>query len=158
MARTLSNSAMQAAMAQSTDEVWVTLLDIEHPDFPATIRVCDNTENIVSGGNTYIAFPFRFAAPSDEEEREPKATLSISNVDQSIIDDIRSILSPPIITAYAVLASSPNSIEYGPLKLKADSVNYDAQNITLQLGFDAFADEPTGWIKYSPEYFPGMFV
>jgi hypothetical protein len=157
MPRVVSLTAMRSALAQNTGEVWVTLLKITHPDLPAPLYFCDNTEAVVHSGNSHAPAPFSCTLPSDESEREPTAALSIANVDRGLIDEVRSISSGPTIEVKVVLASSPNTVEYGPVTLKAKSVTYDARSITFTLGFDAFEVEPLPWVRFTPEFFPGMF-
>jgi hypothetical protein len=157
MPRTVSLAAMRGALAQNNDQVWVALLKLSHPDLPAPLYFTNNTENITHGGQVHLAFPFAVTLPSDESEREPSASLTVSNVDRRLVDEIRSISSGPVMEFKLVLASTPNTVEYGPVVLKARSVSYDARSITFQLGFDAFEAEPLPWPKFTPEWFPGMF-
>lgn len=158
MSRTVSLTAMRSAMAQDSDEVWVMLLQVDHDDLPSPLYFCDNSEDVTHSSQVYTAFPFKIVLPSDESEREPVSSLTISNVDRRLIDEIRSISSGPTMTVRVVLASSPNTVEYGPVVLRALSVSYDAKSITFQLGFDAFESEPLPATKFTPEWFPGMFA
>ncbi|MDP2322577.1 MAG: DUF1833 family protein [Gammaproteobacteria bacterium] len=145
-------------MAQDSNEVWVTLLKISHASLGAPLYFCNNTEDVTHSGQIYTAFPFQITLPSDESEREPVASLTISNVDRRLVDEIRSISSGPSMEVRVVLASSPSTTEYGPVALKATSVSYDANAITFQLGFEAYGAEPLPATKFTPEWFPGMFV
>ena len=158
VARQLSINALRSVMAQETEEVWLTLLKIDHADMAEPAYLVDNTENITSNGNVHLAFPFKATWPSDESTREPVASLTVSNVDQSLIANVRSIESPPAIEMSAIIASEPDTLQYGPVLMEAKSVSYDQQAITFQLGFDALSGEPLGWVKLSPEFFSGMYV
>lgn len=157
MPRTVSLTALRAAMAQESQEVYVTLLKITHPDITTLYR-CDNTETVVHGGQNYLPAAFKFQLPSDESEREPVSQLMFPNVDRDLIDEIRGIQGGPVIEVKIVLASSPATVEYGPVNLKVKSVSYNAMWVTMQLGFDPFAGEPVPWVKFTPEWFPGMFA
>jgi hypothetical protein len=157
MPRTVSLAAMRSALAQNTGEVWVTLLKVEHADLPAPLYFCDNNEAVVSGGNSHQPAGFVLTLPSDESEREPTSSLAMQNVDRALIDEVRSISSGPTFEAALALASSPNTIEYGPARLKAKTASYNASTLTFTLGFDAFEVEPLPWVKFTPEFFPGLF-
>ena len=158
MPRIVSLSAMRGALQENNDQVWVVLLKITHADLPAPLYFCNNSENLTHASQVYTAFPFQFVLPSDESEREPTSSLTVANVDRRLIDEIRSISSGPTMEFKVVLASTPNTVEYGPVVMKAKSVNYDARSITFALGFDAFEAEPLPWVKFTPEFFPGMFA
>jgi len=158
MPRQVSLTAMRAALAQETNEVFLELLKIEHASLGAPIYLVNNTESIVSGGNTHTPVGFRMTLPSDEAEREPTAQLVINNVDRSLMDEVRTLTSAPTVTVSVILASSPNTIEYGPVRLEVRSATYDANVITFALGFDAFFNEPISAAKFTPEYFPGLFA
>jgi len=157
MPRTVSLPAMQGALAQETDEVYLVLLEVDHSTFPSPLRFVNNDADITSGGNVYTAFPFDAQLPDDTEEKEPLATLRITNVSRELIDEIRSIQSPPSMTISVVLESSPNTIEWGPLDLETRGVTYDADNIIFKLAYSAFTREPFPYRTFDSVSFPGMF-
>ena len=68
MPRTVSLSAMQGAMAQETDEVYLILLDIDHADLPSTLRFVNNDSDVTSNSNLYTAFPFEATMPDDKDD------------------------------------------------------------------------------------------
>jgi hypothetical protein len=117
----------------------------------------NNNVNITSGGSVYTAYPFEAVLPDDKEEKEPAAEIRIDNVDRSLMDEIRSIQSPPTITISVILASSPNTIEWGPLDMETRGVTYDAQTIIISLAYSAFTQEPFPYLTFDPVNFPGMF-
>ncbi|MDJ0952490.1 MAG: DUF1833 family protein [Acidimicrobiia bacterium] len=157
MARNVSLPAIQASLAQQTDEVYLVLLEISHPDLMNPIRVVNNNEDVTSNMNVYTAFPFMIQLPDDQEGREPRAELRIDNVSRMLIDEIRSLSTPPTITISVILASSPNVIEWGPLEFLTQGANYDAQQITFGLVYTIFAEEPFPFRQFDTINFPGMF-
>jgi hypothetical protein len=157
MPRTVSLAAMQGAMAQETDEVYLILLAVDHADMPSTLRFVNNSEDVTSNSNLYTAFPFEATMPDDKDDKEPLAELRIDNVTRTLIDEIRTIQSPPIITLSVILASSPDTIEWGPLEFETRGVTYDALSITFRLGYSAFIREPFPYIAFNTIGFPGMF-
>jgi hypothetical protein len=157
MARTLSLAALQGALAAETDELYLALLQVDHTDLGTPLRFVNNSDNVTSGGNVYTAFPFEVRMPDDTEDKEPTAELRIDNVSREIMDEVRSIASPPEMTLSVVLESSPNTIEWGPLVMDTRGVSYDANVITFRLAYSSFIREPFPYIAFDPVNFPGMF-
>lgn len=157
MPRQVSLAAMRAAMSQHTAEVYLVLCKIEHPNLPSPIYLVNNNENITSNGILYRAFPFEAVLPDDQEAREPTAEIRIDNISRELMDEIRSIQSPPTITLSVVVASNPDYIEWGPMELLTRGVSYTATVITLRLSYSAFTKEPFPYRTFNPADFPGMF-
>lgn len=157
MARNVSVAAMQGALAQQTDEVYLILLEVDHPNLGAPLRFVNNDANVTSGGNVYTAFPFEVTMPDDKEGKEPQAEIKVDNVSRELIDEVRTLTSPPSMTLSVILLSSPNTIEWGPLDLETQGVTYDAYSITFNLGYSAFIAEPFPYRKFNSVDFPGMF-
>ena len=63
MARTVSATLEAAVYEQETNEIFHILLEIAHTDMSATLRFVNNTEDVVSNGDTYTAFPFLIDFP-----------------------------------------------------------------------------------------------
>ena len=157
MARSVSATLEAAVYAQQTDEIFLILLAISHADMSETLRFVNNTEDVVSGGETYTAFPFAIDLPSDTEDSLPSVQLVIDNIDRSIIEELRSIDSAPTIAVSVILASDPDTIECGPLSFSLKSIDYDAKVITAQLGFEDILNEPFPAGTFTPTDFPGLF-
>lgn len=157
MARSVSLAAMQGALAQETDEVYLTLLEVDHTTFPSPLRFVDNSADVTSNSNVYTAFPFQVVMPDNVEGKEPIAKVVISNVTRELIDELRSITDSPTMTISIILESSPDTIEWGPLEFQTANVTYDAENITFTLGYNTFMTEPFPYIVFDSINFPGMF-
>jgi len=157
MPRTVSLAAIQGAMAQETDEVYLILLAVDHDDLPSTLRFVNNTVDVTSNSDLYTAFPFDVTMPDDTEEKEPLAELRIDNVSRELIDEIRTIQSPPLITLSVILASTPDTIEWGPLEFETQGVTYTALSIIFKLGYSTFIREPFPYRAFDTIGFPGMF-
>jgi len=72
MPRTLPTSVITAVNSQTTTNVFLVLLEISHSAV-STFYLVNNTENVVSGANTYIAFPFAVTLPPDDPELQVRA-------------------------------------------------------------------------------------
>jgi len=157
LSRNVSAVAQQAVFAQETGEVFLILLEILHADLPAPIRVVNNSVSIVSGGDTYLPFPFEIDLPSDTDDVITTARLTISNVDRQIVSAVRSITTSPIATITIVLASSPDTVEVGPYEFTLSDVTYDADKVTGTLTFDDALDLRIPADRFRPSLFPGLF-
>ena len=157
MPRNVSLAAIQGALAQQTDEIYLVLLEIDHPSLGSPLRFVNDSQDITSNMNLYTAFPFEVKLPDDQEGREPRAELRIDNVTRELIDEIRTIQDPFNVTLSVILASSPSIIEWGPMDMLSSGVVYDANNITFQLIYSVFAEEPFPYMVFDTIDFPGMF-
>ncbi len=158
MPRTTSLSFRQAVNAQDTSEVILILLELDQTDFPAPVRVVNNTQDIVSNGQTYIAFPFVLELPDDIEENLPEAILSIDNIDPSIlIPSIRGATGPINAIINIVMASDPDTIEAGPFNFTIRRVDYTDKLISATLEPEAILSEPFPSGVFDPIGFPGLF-
>lgn len=155
--RPLSSVARRALFAQETDQVFLLLLTIAHPSLTASIRCVDNTEDIVSRGETYIAFPFEITLPDERDETPPRMRLRIDNVDRSIVQAVRTIQSPPTITLEVVLAASPSTIEARFDGFQLRQTTYDALTVEGDLEAEAVLSEPFPAGSFIPSDFPGLF-
>lgn len=153
--RTLSTAATQSLADQESEEVWLALLTLSHPDLGEPVRVVSNTEDIVSNGHTYTALPFVLELPDDGPD-PGVARLRIDNVTREIVTLVRSIAAPPTVTIDLVLASQPDTIDTTITNLTLRDVRYNAAQVTGTLWFEDVATESVAEI-ITPARFPGLF-
>ena len=137
-------------------DLYLVLLDIDHPDLAQTISVVNNTVNVISNGITYVAFPFEIALPESPENSPPRAELTISNVGREISQAIRSVGSPPSVTIAVFRQATPDVIEALHVGMKLTGVSYDAQQVSGQLVREDLVTEPYPAMTYSPAEFNGL--
>lgn len=153
----LSLKARRAAFAEATDEVFLLLLEIDHPELSVPIRVVKNTESVASQGQTWIGVYFEERLP-DDSGGLPRAEITIDNVDRAITDAIDALTSPPAVTMMVVLASDPETVEFGPIPLELKEASGDVLTVTAELGlFDSILAEPFPGHAYVPSQYPGLF-
>lgn len=155
--RTLSSNARAALYAAQTAEVFLQLLTIEHDDLVAPIRLVDNTEAIVSAGETFDPFPFRIVLPAETDTELPTVELVVDNVSRELLEEVRSISTPFTVTLEIVLASDPDTVEAGPFLFESRSASYDVQTLRFELGAETFMTEPFPADIYTPTTYPGLF-
>jgi len=156
VSRTLSTTAVASQNAENTDQVWLTAVTIAHDSLAEPIRVVDNTENIISNGNIFVAWDFTLQLPGEDPDNPVSASISIGNIDPEIIKSLRAISSPPTVTIQILLGDSPDVIEIEFSGLILRNATYDANQITGELRFEELLTEPIA-TTLTPAMFPGMF-
>lgn len=154
--RSLSGTALASAFSEDTDEVWLAMLTISHESLDDDIRVVKNNENIVSNGQTFLAYDFELELPEERPDRPGEARLRIDNTDKRIVEAVRSINSPPDVRIDIVLASDPDTFEVTFQDLKMRNVEYDVSFVTGTLVFEDIISEPIA-VDLTPARFPGLF-
>jgi hypothetical protein len=158
--RIVSAPALHAMLAQETDEVFLPLLRIGHPDLPAPLLLAANTEVVHRTDGDYLPYPFQINLPAATDDDEvPTVTISVDNTDLEVNDAIRSLVGSPTVRFMVVLASSPDVIEGGPFDMWLKNVAVDANTITgtLSQEDDIFNQQVPGQ-QYLPTNSPGLFL
>lgn len=154
--RSVTDYFKQAAFAQETDEVFVVLVVISHPEMSPPLRLCSNAVNMVSRGNTYYAFPFEISFPADTEKQPVVGRIAIDNVDRTIVQVVRSLTTAPTVDLEIVRASAPDTVEYSSKGLQMRNISYDAYKISADLYYQDLQREPWPQHRLTPGYFPGL--
>ena len=95
--------------------------------------------------------------PEASATQLPMSTLKIDNVSREIIEEIRSLSSPPTVTISIVLHSDPDTVEAGPWEFKLLNATYDANIIQGSLGFEDILNELFPYGTFNPKDFPALF-
>lgn len=151
-----STQFLDAVIAASTDQAFLTLLTFTHPNLATPIRVTNNTQNVVSGGQTYIAFPFTLTPPSAGENAQT-AGIAIANADRRVAQAIESLLDPVSVSIRIVLASSPNTVEYQFDGLNLIDVSWTNDVLRGSLVREQYTREMFPLIRVTPGRFPSLF-
>ena len=161
--RSLSAALTYAMMQQETDIVPLVLLTITHPTLAQPIRLVNNapldsgSNNIVRGGQTYVAFPFDLTLPDDVERQAPRGRLSVQNVTREIVDFIRVPPPAPQVTMEVINAAAPEEggAFFGPFDFSAPE--YDDKWVETDL---VIADESrmeASHARYDGTRVPALF-
>jgi len=169
MSRTVSQAARRAMYDQSTDEVFVILIEISRENDPANpIRAALDSENIdskvtVDGTDTFataVTFAggfFGIELPEEAGEISSTVRLSIDNVDRKIVVAIREATEPPEVRMWVVLKSTPHVVEAGPFYFVLESAEYDAQSVVGELTFEEVTNRKYPKHEFTPYLVPGLF-
>lgn len=157
--RELSQTALQAVMAQNTAEVFIPILRIEHPDLSAPILLAYNTETVHRADGDYLPYPFQINIPESSDNEAPTVNLTVDNTDLTVNDKIRSLVGMPTVTFSVVLASSPDTVEVGPYEMSLQNAQADAQTISGALGFEqGIFSQAVPSQTFIPSGSPGLFL
>ena len=140
----------------SSDAAWLFLLTIKTKGAP-NLCLVNNNEEIVSNGVTYKPFPFSLNLPSDTGDRQPKVTLSISNISDEIIQAIRMQSEAPVLTVEMVTSKFPDVVEKRLDYLQLRNVHYDAVTVTGELEVINVLTRGFPSESYDPVHYPALF-
>lgn len=156
MANQLSNQLLKELFAQESGDPFLTLLTLSHPSF-STIYFVNNTEDIVSRGQTYTAFPMKLVLPKDDGESAREVSIEFDNVGLDLISEIRTVTTPIDVKLEMILASIPDDVQYSFEELKIQNIQYNKTRITARLFMDSFLNTEMTSEKYTPTLYPGVF-
>lgn len=157
MARSLSSVLREAVQAPETGLVIACLLTLDHPDFAAPIRVNDSGQDITSRGFPFVQFPFVYTLPDDVDDRPPRLTLTVCNVDLAIGTAIREVSGEPItVTMELVTADDPDTVQAGPLVFELRETETSALTVSGTLQFADLFNEPFPADSMSRSLFTGI--
>lgn len=157
MSRELSAPLLSEMLSQNSGDPFLMLCTLSHATFGSDYYLVNNTENIVSRGVIYTAFPIDFTLPVDDGESDRQVQIVFDNVGLELIEDLRAITTPIDVTIELILASNPDNVEIELGELKLQSITYDNQRISGQLYLDDFLNTEIPSEKYSPSLYPGIF-
>lgn len=153
---TLSDTALGQVFKQEGGGFLV-LVTLSHVSLLTPVRVCNNSVNIVSNGETYLAYPFKFKPPEEREGVSPIAKLTIDNVSREIIQAIRQITTPLSSVIQIVRIDDVDAIESSLPTFALRNIGWDATQITGDLTLDDVTKEPFPARSYTPSEYPGVF-
>ena len=66
----------------------IELLEITNRSFSESMCICNDVQDFVSRGISYIGLPFSFTLPDDVSGQAPRMRLSIDNVGRGVSDEL----------------------------------------------------------------------
>jgi hypothetical protein len=157
ISNTLSPELLAQLYGQESNDPFLLLVTLSHVDFISTQRLVNNSEDIISNGNTYTAFPMRITLPVDDGEASKEVGIIFDNVGRDLIDEIRSITSPISVKIEMVLASIPNQVQITLDGLRIVNITYNRSTISAKLIMDDFLNTSMTSEQYTPSLYPGIF-
>ena len=157
MSRVISSLSRQSLYAGETGDAFLVLLTLSHASLTEPIRVTSDSVDMVSRGDSFIAFPFEISLPDDEDGRPPRARLVIDNIDRRIVQAVRSLSAAPAVLIEIVRAADPDTVEARFVDFRLVNVTYDSSVVEGDLTVEDFTAEPFPSASFSPSLFPGLF-
>lgn len=155
--RNLSVQALSALTAEETGEVFLFLLTLDHETLATPIRVVNDMVGHTSRTNFFTAYPFSIVMPLDDGETFPTLKFTIDNVDQSLVEIIRTLTSPPEAMLEVVLASSPDTLELSVENMLIRKIDYNATTININAQVNDILNQKFPNRMYTPQYYPGQY-
>jgi hypothetical protein len=158
MPRGYSTGLKTEVYSVSSDDPALVLLEITHPSLVSPIRVVNDTESIVSNGNTYIALAFQVTLPDEHEGQLPEASISIDNIGREMMQwlDTSNGGRGAMVRFIQVRRSAPNAIEY-EISIGLRAIRATTSVVSGVLSFKDFFDKPAVYTRYDPQTAPGLF-
>lgn len=164
MSRDVSLDFIAAVNAQETDEAFIVLVTIEHPDLPDPVYLNNSGANLESRANLglgpFLACPFEPTLSDDSDDRPPQAKLIIDNIDRALVATIREAAAggvAPVVTLELVKASDPDVVEAAFTDFEMREVTYNSLTIEATLTLESLFKEPACGYGFTPTYFSGLF-
>ncbi len=157
MSNSLSPQLIAQLMAQESSDPYLILITLTHPSFAEPIRLVNNSEDIISRGDTFLAFPVSIRLPADDGESQRQVAIEFDNVSRFLTDSIRSVVTPIDVKLEMILASIPDTVQMSLEELKVQNLTYNSNRISARLILDNFLNVELTSERYTPNNFPGLF-
>lgn len=144
------------AQASSSEVVFLALLTFTMSG-ATPLRVVNNTVDIISRGQRYLAYPFKIVLPNDDTEKLPAVSLEIDNVAGEIMAWIRGFQTAPNMLLEVITNINYDVVERSIGYLTLRKVDYDQMSITGSLEVDNILSRRFPADTYDPVQFPGLF-
>lgn len=145
-------------MRSSAPESPLALAELRHPQLATTVRVVNDTSEVIHNGLPYAPIPFRLIWPDDQEEQAPKATLAIDNIGLELtqwVDKSHGGMGATV-TFKKILRSNPDYVELA-VELELQGIEMTTTEILLTLGHRNLFHRPLVRMHFRPETHPAIF-
>jgi hypothetical protein len=173
MSRTLSLTARSHGQAAQPEDVEVVLMQFDHDDLDAPIRISsDPTERLSTeplrygtrsswNGTDPQAAPFYFLAagfelPGDQEDAPAAVRIVLDLFDATLVTLLRSVSTQGTAHLAIVFAASPDTVEIEFRDLRITTVEYGEQ-LVITCSRRPIEEEGVPAIRMTKDRFPGLF-
>lgn len=157
MSNTLSPQLLAQLFSRQSDDPFLILLTLSHETFATDFRLVNNSVNVVSRGETYLAFPFQITLPIDDGETAREFAIQFDNVSLFILDGIRTATTPIRVNIEMILASIPDAVQFSFGEAEIRTISYNQSTVQANLYLDSFLNTEMTSETYKPTNFPGLF-
>lgn len=135
------------------------LIELSHSTWNETYYLCNNTEAVTIGGNTYQPYPFDIVMPSQTEQQGTQIVFSnIQNIAANLI--YKTVDSNENIKLQLYVANveteTAESFDKGEFEIFNPQITNEAiqANINLRHSFEINC----GSVRYNQQLFPNLFL
>ena len=159
---TPSVKALQQIFKLTTTAMFPALLKVTYVIDGVTnyLRLVNNTVDMIFGGETYKAFCFEYQPPKQSDSRMGNGSLSLSCIDQEVIEIIRAITDRAHAEIVAAFYFSEDGTTYfegiEDWNFELSSVTWDGTVATWQMIYDERMDNIVPTAKMSAQRCPGV--
>lgn len=155
MSNQLTPQLKAQIFAQESADPFLLLLTITTPT--QTYRLVNNSNDIVSNGFTFTAFPMKVTLPVDDGQSAREFSIDFDNASLLLVTGMRSTTDPIPVQVDMILASMPDALQISLTDLKIVATTYDGKKIASKIVLDNFLSVAMTSEVYSPSLFPGIF-
>ena len=154
----LSAPATAALQRVSDPQGLLWLLTITGGGLPSPVRLVNDTRDLVSGGETFLALPFEVMPPKDSAKEVPRSQLRIDNIGRELLAELETL--PPgaelMATLQVVYRATPDVIEHS-FTAPMGSIRADSLLLTASMGPTELMRRPATNVRFDPTTAPGLF-
>lgn len=134
------------------------LLEITHSQLVVAVRVTNDSQDIVSNGNTFLSCAFRIQLPDDVAQSMPKIPISIDNIGRELTQWLEASNGGrgANVKIMQIMRDTPNVIEQS-YDLILQNVHQNIIEVSGELGMDNILDMPCLAAMFTPETAPAIF-
>jgi hypothetical protein len=172
MSRAVSITARRHAEGETSDQVEVVLMQFEHADLDAPIRISSDINRLSTDPLLYGTrstwndanpetepYLFAFASiqmPGDQDGAPAAIQLVLDLFDNTLVNQLRSTITPATAHLAVVYAASPNAVEIEYRGLEVSDASYGNQ-LVITAARRAIEDRGVPQHLITDGRFPGLF-
>lgn len=142
----------------TTGEEPVYCLEISHPALLNPIRVVNDTVDLISQGNTFIACAFTVSLPDDFAGQMPRAQLAVDNIGRELTQWLEATNGGrgALVRMMQIMRDTPDILEMD-VTLELLNTRQNMLEVSGELGFQQILDQPALTATQTPETQPNIF-
>lgn len=152
------SAGARRSMNATSGEAPLGLLEIDHPDLAAPVRVVNDNQNLTHQGNLFVAIDFAVSLPNDMEKQVPRAEIGMDNVGRELTQWLEASGGGEgaQVRIIQVMRDDPDVVEW-ETTTDLSNVEMDWARINGVLGYEDLLNRPGVLLRYDPQTAPGIF-
>lgn len=154
----LSGQAIVAAQRVSDPHGFLWLLTISGGGLTEPARVVNDTRDVISQGELFLALPFEVTLPKQAAKETPRAQLVMDNVGRELVYQLES-LTPGVellATLQCVYRETPDVVEM-EFTAPMSGIRVTPLTASASIGPGDLLRRPTTNLRFDPFTSPGLF-